>query len=213
MKPKELLSRLATLGWKTSLSAEAIESLCTIPLRADNYELAAIAGELAMDCQPITLRGLFYRIVSAGFFASTDAKYYNKTQRLLSALREAGWIPYEWIVDNLRATIKTSSWSGLEAFTDTVRNAYRKDFWASLPNYVHVFVEKDAMSGVIEPVTTELDVALSPVRGYTSDSYAHAIGKSFREIEKANFTFARCYVQPEASHVADDCVRNWHARQ
>ncbi|MEO1616826.1 MAG: hypothetical protein AAFV88_13300 [Planctomycetota bacterium] len=184
MNLSDLLTRLDSIGWEPALTPESMERLCEIPLRGDSHELAVIAGELAIECQPITLRGLFYRVVSAGFFPSTDKKHYGKLQRLMSTLREYRWIPYEWIVDNLRSTIKPSSWSGLEDFTETVRNSYRKNFWASLPNYVHVFVEKDAMAGVIDPVTHELDVSLSPVRGYTSDSYAHAIGQSFRSIDK-----------------------------
>ncbi|MDM4015270.1 hypothetical protein [Roseiconus lacunae] len=184
MDRKTLLSRLDSIGWKTVLPEDSLDRLCDLGLRGDSYELAVIAGELAIECQPITLRGLFYRVVSTGFFPSTAKKYYDKLQRLLSSLRDAGWIPYDWIVDNLRATIKPSSWSGLEDFTDTVRGAYRKDFWASLPNYVHIFVEKDAMTGVIEPVTRELDVSLSPVRGYVSDSYAWTVGSEFRDIDK-----------------------------
>ncbi|TWU66907.1 hypothetical protein V7x_24790 [Crateriforma conspicua] len=179
-----LLTSLDSFGWETGLTVESLERLCELPLRGDSFVLAAIAGELAVQCHPITLRGLFYRVVSAGFFPDTSKPHYTKLQRLLSSLREFGWIPYEWIVDNLRATIKPSSWSGLDDFADTVRDAYRKDFWAELPSYVHVFVEKDAMSGVIEPVTSELDVSLSPVRGYVSDSYVHSIGKSFATIDK-----------------------------
>ncbi|MCC9600773.1 hypothetical protein LOC67_09370 [Stieleria sp. JC731] len=184
MKLETLLTRLDSIGWETSLSVDSLTRLCDIGLRGDSYELAVIAGELAIDCQPITLRGLFYRVVSTGFFPSTDRQYYSKLQRLLSTLRDAGWIPYEWIVDNLRATIKPSSWSGLEDFTDTVRGAYRKDFWASLPQYVHIFIEKDAMTGVVAPVTEELDVPLSPVRGYVSDAYVHHLGTAFKRIQK-----------------------------
>ena len=183
-KTDDLLARLASFGWETGLTRESYERIAGVGLRGDSPVLAAILAELAVDCQPITVRGLFYRAVSAGYFPSTDKKYYDKTQRLLCRLRAEGIIPYEWVVDNLRATIKPSSWSGLESFADTVRDAYRKDFWSHLPAYVHVFCEKDAMTGVIEPVTREYDVALSPVRGYISDSYVHSIGKRWGRIRK-----------------------------
>lgn len=189
MNVEKLLTRLDRLEWKTDLTDGALESLCRLQLRGDSYELAAIAGELAANCQPITLRGLFYRIVSTGYFPSTDKAHYDKVGRLLCTLRRSGWIPYSWIVDNIRSTRKPSSWSGLEDFADTVRGAYRKDFWSSLPTYVHIFIEKDAMTGVIQPVTDELDVPLSPVRGYVSDSYAHSIGSEWKRIAKPIYAF------------------------
>src|SRR5690606_7414642 len=108
----------------------------------------------------------FYRVVAAGWLPSTDKQHYDRIGRVMGTLRESGVVPFRWIVDNLRSTMKPSSWSGLDDFADTVRDAYRKDFWQHLPTYVHVFVEKDAIAGVIQPVTSQYDVALSPCRGY-----------------------------------------------
>ncbi len=181
----KLLTDLDSIGWQTSLNDSTLESLVGLSrLRGDSYLLAAIATELAFDFQPITLRGLFYRVVSVGYFPSTDHRYYSKLGRLHCALRRSGIIHYEWIVDNLRSTLKPSSWSGLPDFAATTRDAYRKNFWLSLPDYVHVFVEKDAMSGVVQPVTLDLDVPLSPVRGYTSDTFAHDVGSRWLNIDK-----------------------------
>ena len=109
--------------------------------------------------------------------------------RIMTRLREAGVVPFAWIVDNLRCTNKPSSWSGLNDFVDTVRDAYRKDFWASLPEYVHIICEKDAIAGTIAPVTHEFDVALSPIRGYVSVSYAHEIARQWARIDKPVFAY------------------------
>ena len=49
---------------------------------------------------------------------------------------------------------------------------------------MYVFCEKDAISGTLAPVTQKYDVPLCPVRGYVSDSFAHAIGSEWAEIEK-----------------------------
>ena len=102
----------------------------------------------------------------------------------MTKLRNSGCLPFRWIVDNLRNTMKPSSWSGLDDFLQTVRSAYRKDFWARLPEYVHIFCEKDAIAGVLSPVTQEFDVALSPIRGYASISYAHEIADEWNAIHK-----------------------------
>jgi hypothetical protein len=123
--------------------------------------------------------------VSAGFLPSTDQKHYSRLGRVLTTLRERGVVPFNWIIDNLRSTQKPSSWSGLGDYADVVRDCYRKDFWSHLPEYVHIFCEKDAIAGVISPVTEEYDVALSPIRGYVSLSFAHEIAEQWNGIEKS----------------------------
>jgi hypothetical protein len=153
-------------------------------LRGKNLPLAAVATEIALKEQPVTLRGLFYRVVSAGWLPSTDKKHYDRLGRLMTTLREQSVVPFSWIVDHGRSTLKPSSWSGLDDFVETVQSAYRKDFWEGMASYVHVFCEKDAVSGTLSPVTAEFDVALSPIRGYCSLSFAHEIADLWNRIDK-----------------------------
>jgi hypothetical protein len=123
-------------------------------------------------------------LVSRGWLPDTGDRSYNRIQRLLNRLRENGTVPFNWIVDTVRATIKPSSWSGLDDFADTVKQAYRKDYWASLPEYIEVIVEKDTVAGKVSPVTREFDVPLHPIRGYSSTSYAWSIAQGWKEIKK-----------------------------
>ncbi len=203
-----LLTSLVSLGRDPSLTRRTYERICEADIRGDNILLAAVLCELAVDCQPITLRGLFYRAVSAGMFPNTDKQYYSRTGRLVTQLRRRGLLPYKWIVDSLRSTVKPSSWTGLSDFGDTVRDAYRKDFWHHLDDYVHVFCEKDAIAGVIAPVTREFDVALSPVRGYCSESFGYEIGNQFRYIEKP----VHCYYLGDFDPSGFDIERDLRAK-
>jgi hypothetical protein len=184
-----LLEGLRERGWKPTLSIESYQNIIGAGLRSKNLPLAFVATQLALEQNPITLRGLLYRVVSAGWLPSTDREHYTRLGRILTALREADVVPFKWVVDNVRWTEKPSSWSGLEDFADTVRRAYRKDFWESLPEYVHVIVEKDAIAGVLAPVTREYDVALSPIRGYVSLSFAHEIAETWNRITKPIFCY------------------------
>ncbi len=179
-----LLRELRQKGWTPGLTRESYQGIIETGLRGKNLALASVTTEIVHDEQPITVRGTLYRVVCAGWLPSTDAQHYNRVKRLTGVLRELGIIPFRWLVDNVRANLKPSSWSGLADFMDTVQRAYRKDFWAGLPDYVHVFVEKDAISGVISPVTKEFDVTLSPIRGYCSISFAHEIAEIWSRIEK-----------------------------
>lgn len=179
-----VLAALIARGFDPNLSQESYQRIADGGLRAKNLQLALVASRLLLDERPCTLRGLFYRIVSAGFLPSTDKVHYQRVGRLMTTLREARLIPFDWLVDNVRSTLKPSSWSGLGDFTETVRNAYRMDYWERLPEYVHVIVEKDAIAGVLQPVTHEFNVSLSPIRGYVSLSFAAEIANQWSQINK-----------------------------
>jgi hypothetical protein len=125
-----------------------------------------------------------YAVVSCGWLPDTSPESYGRIRRVLATLRRKKLIEFDWIVDNIRSTEKPSSWSGLSDFAETVLDAYRKDFWQSLPVYVCCIVEKDTAAGRIAPVTREYDVALHPLRGYSSISFAYEIGEKWSRIKK-----------------------------
>ena len=152
--------------------------------RKKSWKAAYVAFRIAHEHQPLTLRGLFYGVVSAGAYPSTDKKYYDRLGKIVTRLRRAEILPYEWLIDNMRSTQKPSSWTGLNDFVDTVRQAYRKDFWNALPGCVHILCEKDAIAGTVSPVTAEYDVALSPIRGYCSLTYVNEIATLWNRIDK-----------------------------
>lgn len=179
-----LLEELIASGFDPGLTAESYQNVADCGLRSKNLQLAWAAASLLIKERPCTLRGLFYRIVSAGLLPSTDKVHYQRVGRLMTTLREAKIVPFGWMVDNIRSTLKPSSWSGLGDFADTVRDAYRMDYWEQLPEYVHMIVEKDAIAGVLQSVTKEFDVALSPIRGYVSLSFAAEIADQWSKIEK-----------------------------
>jgi hypothetical protein len=184
-----VLDGMRTKGFDPDLTEQSYRNIIGTGLRSKNLSLAFVATQLALEQNPITLRGLMYRIVSAGWLPSTDKEHYHRLGRVLTTLREAGVFPFGWIVDNIRSTEKPSSWSGLGDFAETVKRCYRKDFWGQLPEYVHVIVEKDAIAGVLAPVTREYDVALSPIRGYVSLSFAHEIAETWNRITKPIHAF------------------------
>jgi hypothetical protein len=136
----------------------------------------------------MTLRQLFYRVVSAGELANTP-KEYKRLGRVLPRLREEEVVERTWLVDHVRSTLKPSSWTGLADFADTVRQAYRKDFWHNLPARVEIFVEKDAIAGTIQPVTEEYDIRLRVCRGYSSVSFAGEIADLWARVRKPIFGY------------------------
>lgn len=201
-----ILADLDSLSIERSLTEQSYINIVNAGFRGNNGTLAAIIAQELVRENPITLRGLFYRVVSTGFLDSTSKVHYDRVGRLVTRLRRKKTISYEWIVDSLRTTDKPSSWSGLQDFADTVREAYRKSFWDSIAHYVHVFTEKDAIAGVIQPVTREYDVRLSPVRGYCSESFAWGIADQWRRIEKPIFAAYLGDYDPSGFDIERDLV-------
>jgi hypothetical protein len=156
--------------------------------RSKNLLLVERAVDILGAEQPMTLRQLYYRLVSAGVLRN-DQKEYKRLGGVMTRIREDGQVPRSWIVDHVRTTLKPSSWTGLADYAETVRGVYRKDFWASLPHHVEIFVEKDAVAGTIQPVTEANDIRLRVCRGYSSVSFAGEIADLWAKVEKPIFAY------------------------
>ena len=156
--------------------------------RAKNKGLADAAVAILTEERPMTLRQLYYRLISVGPLRNAASEY-SRLGAVMTRLREAGDVPRSWLVDHTRTTLKPSSWSGLADFSESVRDCYRKNYWASLPHHVEVFVEKDAVAGTIQPITDENDVAIRVCRGYASVSFAGEIADFWRRIRKPIFAY------------------------
>jgi len=164
--------------------ATLLQQICAPHFTQATLFNAATIALLAYQEQPITLRGLFYRAVSAGIYSDTADQHYRQCGRLLVELRRKGIVDYRCIVDSTRRRLKSSSWSGLADFADTVADAYRKDLWAQQPHYIEIFVEKDGMAAVLQPVTEEFDIHLNIIRGGCSETFAWTIAQEWNAIGK-----------------------------
>ncbi len=145
-----------------SSPAEVYGSSTVKRSRRTNDQLRAldkvIVAVVAAD-HPMTLRGVYYRVVSLGAVEKTETDYRTVGRRLL-ALRRAGAVPYSWITDGTRWINKPQSWADVEEMLEDAAASYRRALWRDQPVEVQVYTEKDAISGVILPVTRKWDVPL-----------------------------------------------------
>lgn len=152
----------------------------TVRRRRTNAELdvvdAAIVSIVAADA-PMTLRGVYYRAVSAGVVDKTETAYRLVGRRLLK-LRRAGVVDYSDITDGTRWISKPRSWSSVDQMLADAAASYRRALWRDQDTEVQVYTEKDAISGVIYPVTSRWDVPLGVVRGYSSETFLYNIAAS-----------------------------------
>ena len=129
--------------------------------------------EVAATDHPVTVRQVFYRLVSKGVIAKTEGEYDKTVCRLLGNMRREGEIPFGWIADNTRWMRKPRTHTGLAAMLEESAKLYRRDLWDSQDVYIEVWLEKEALAGVIYDVTAKWDVPLMVTRGYPSLTYLH----------------------------------------
>jgi hypothetical protein len=136
-------------------------------------ERAEFLIDYAQTHGPVTVRGLYYQAEVAGTpgIDKTENSY-TKVQRQVLQLRRAGRLSYDDIADATRWMRKPRSYDGMEDALRHVASTYRRNLWRDTDDYVEVWIEKDALAGVIYPVTAEYDVPLMVARGFSSETFA-----------------------------------------
>jgi hypothetical protein len=157
--------------------------------------------------QPMTVRQVFYQAAVAGLVEKTESQYNNAIARLLLEMRRSGGIPYSWISDNTRWQRKPSTYRGLADFIGRHQQAYRHDLWAEADDYVEIWLEKEALAGVVYDVTEEYDVPLMVSRGFASESYlysaADAITDQLADGKQRAFIYYFGDYDPSGLHVSN----------
>lgn len=117
----------------------------------------------------LTLRQLYYQFVSRGLIANSQ-KEYKRLGDIVNDGRLAGLIDWERITDRTRNLRSLSHWDDGKDIVEVAANNFHVDYWEGQKVRPEVWIEKDALVGVIEGICHELDVPHFSCRGYTSQS-------------------------------------------
>jgi hypothetical protein len=137
--------------------------------------------EIVGEMQPMTVRQVFYQATVRGLVEKTEGGY-DKVQSDLTLLRRSGELPYGWLADNTRWQRKPQTFNSVEDALNETARLYRKALWADADSYVEIWLEKDALAGVVLPVTALFDVPLMVARGYASLSFLHSAAEYIDEL-------------------------------
>lgn len=185
---KEMMERWKSYGWNEKEMMRAFEN-GTEPhspkqFRPKTLSIIQKANEIISEYDmPLTVRQIYYRFVGEGLIENS-LKSYKSLANILCEAREQGYIHYSKIIDRNREPIKSSSWSSPKSFFDTVRKAYRKNLNESQSNFIEVWIEKQALTGVFQPITEKYDLTLCVGRGYPSLSALYESSKRLKKTEK-----------------------------
>lgn len=145
-----------------------------------SYDTIKLANGIIEEYQrrgfTLTLRQLYYQFVARGLIPNSQ-KEYTKLGSVLNKGRLAGYIDWEAIEDRTRNLRELPYWSSPSTLINAAAEQYRCDIWDRQPARVEVWIEKDALIGVVEPVCNEFRVPYFACRGYSSQSEQWRAGR------------------------------------
>jgi hypothetical protein len=135
-----------------------------------------------LDCQNrfavMTVRGVFYQCCSVyGVVEKTDAGY-DKVQAQVLKLRRHGVVPWSFIADGTRWVRQQATFDSTEEALQETARMYRRNLWRSQKRRVEVWLEKEALAGLLTVTVYGWGVSLMVSRGQASDSYVYAAAQA-----------------------------------
>jgi hypothetical protein len=131
----------------------------------------------------LTLRQLYYQFVARDLIPNKQSEY-KRLGSVLNDGRLAGLIDWEAMEDRVRNLEKLATWDSPSDILNAVAQQFRFDRWEDQDWRVEVWIEKDALGGVVGPVCEEFRVPYLACRGYMSQSEAWAAGQRFRKFQR-----------------------------
>ena len=141
--------------------------------RDATYRVIDLADEILRDYArqgyDLTLRQLYYQFVARDLIPNRDSEY-NKLGSIINDARLAGLIDWNHITDRTRYVRSPSSWANPASVIHSAAVGYAIDLHEDQPTHVEVWVEKDALAGVIERACETYRLSWLSCRGYMSQS-------------------------------------------
>lgn len=158
--------------------------LCYVPkeFKGARFERIGIANAIIAEYEAnglsLTLRQLYYQFVARGYLPNSQRSYDNLGS-LISEARLAGLVSWTAIEDRTRNLRGVNTYASPGEMLEGAAAGYRRDLWAGQPWRPEVWIEKDALVGVISEICVELRVDFFACRGYNSQSEQWRAGQRF----------------------------------
>lgn len=124
----------------------------------------------------LTLRQLYYQFVARDLIPN-NMKEYKKLGATINNARLAGLIDWNAIIDRTRNLQENAHWESPKEIVSACARQFQIDKWANQEFRLEVWIEKDALIGVIANICGKHDVPYFSCRGYTSQSEMWAAAK------------------------------------
>ena len=124
--------------------------------------------DVLQEDHPMTVRQVFYQLVVRDVIDKTEEQYQGTVIRLLTEMRMDGTVPFAWIVDESRPRTGTRTFNSIaDAARDTAK-FYRRSALKEAEDYIEIWSEKQALSGIIWDEASTYDVPVLVSKGMPS---------------------------------------------
>jgi hypothetical protein len=154
-----------------------------------------IIDEYVKRGYPLTLRQLYYQFVSRDLLPNKIASY-NRLGSVISDARLAGLVSWTAIEDRGRNLMGLRTVASPADAIRAARDSYRLDLWADQRYRPEVWVEKQALEGVIAVACNRLRIDYYATKGYDSQSQAWRAGQRMAQ-------YVRRGQRPVVFHLGD----------
>ena len=155
--------------------------------RQESLEIITQASEIIREYRQqgfsLTLRQLYYQFVARDLIPNSQRSY-KRLGSIINDARLAGLIDWSAIEDRTRNMQGNPHWETPRDLIESARAQYGIDMWQNQPERVEVWIEKEALVGVISRVCGELDVNYFACRGYVSQSEQWRAGLRSRDTDQ-----------------------------
>jgi hypothetical protein len=156
------------------------------------------------EIQPATVRAVCYQLFIRKLIDSMEVRHTKRVSKQLVDAREAGLIPWEWIVDETRdAERQFTGWENPEAFMQMMMWSYKRDRWALQPVAIEVWSEKGTVRGTLQPVLREFGVTFRVMHGYGSATTLHEVAADTQRHPKPLHVFYIGDWDPSGLHMSE----------
>lgn len=147
---------------------------------SDALEIIGLCNDIIEDYEQqglsLTVRQLYYRMVADGHVENTMQSY-KRISSILNKGRLAGLVSWEALVDRTRNYEEPTTWENPNGLMRSAVSSFNLDKWQSQHIQLEVWVEKEALSGVVSQVCDKHDIPWFACRGYVSQSWLWRAGK------------------------------------
>lgn len=133
----------------------------------------AICEEYAAQGYDLTLRQLYYQHVARDYLPNNQRSY-KTLGTLVDRARRAGLMDWDYIVDRTRNLMGNRTYSSPGALVEEIQERFFVDLWRDQDYRIEVWVEKEALAGVVQRAANLRGVNYFSCRGYVSQSEMHA---------------------------------------
>jgi DNA topoisomerase VI subunit A len=173
---------------RTKAEVQAIRDVITAILKTDH---------------PQTVRQVFYQLVARGTIEKTEAEYQTTVIRLLSEMRLDSQVPWGWIIDESRRTRGTRTFDNIVDALEHTAQFYRRSALQECDDYIEIWCEKEALSGIIWEAASDYDVPVVVSKGMPSLTQVYG---SFCSIYRAAHAGKDSFIYQFGDHDPTGCL-------